>query len=315
MQRFARASAVYALFALATLTVNQAAAEDKPQLTVATTRFGDVQLMTIDIDGQNAVQLTKDPKGASQATWSPDGKHLAFISFRNGPGQIFVMDADGVEEKNITNDTTSHRTPVWSPDGKKILFATSTATGNDVALIDPDGSNRVNLTNRPSDDCDPFWSPDSKRIVFVCNPTGLYRIHAMNADGTQSGELLNEGLRGAAYPAWSSDGQQIVFGGPGEAGTVQLFVINTDGSNKQQITRDKLSCSYATWSPDGQYIAYIRFTRWPYGHEPPGDNPPSGDLLVYDLVSGEHKEVSKGDISMWGPRPSWKPKPGDGAAQ
>ena len=45
-----------------------AAEESLPLLTVATTRFGSLDLMTLDVAGKNAVQITKDPAGAVQPT-------------------------------------------------------------------------------------------------------------------------------------------------------------------------------------------------------------------------------------------------------
>ena len=70
--------------------------------------------MTLDIAGKNAVQVTKDPKGAVSPTWSPDGKRLAFVSFRQGQGQIYVLDENG-QEKCASNSSTRDRNPQRSP--------------------------------------------------------------------------------------------------------------------------------------------------------------------------------------------------------
>jgi Tol biopolymer transport system component len=82
---------------------------DQPKLllTIPTNRNGKFDLITVDLEGKNPQQLTTDPRGAMEPTWSPDGKRIAFVSFRTGIGQIFVMNADGSELKNITNTSTS----------------------------------------------------------------------------------------------------------------------------------------------------------------------------------------------------------------
>ena len=55
--------------------------------------------------------------------------------------------------------------------------------------------------------------------------------------------------------------------------------------------------------------AYIRFARWPFALEPRAGSEaaPDADLMIYNTLDDTHTEISHGDISMWGPRPSWKP--------
>ena len=52
-------------------------------------KFGIIQ---IDPGGMGKRRLVSDPRAAMEPTWSPDGKSLAFVSYRTGQGQIFVAD-------------------------------------------------------------------------------------------------------------------------------------------------------------------------------------------------------------------------------
>ena len=303
---------VLLLFQTATLGAEPVASnepERTPRLTVATTRFDGIDLMTLDVYGKDAVRETRDPKGAVGPTWSPDGKRLAFASYRTGRGQVFVIDAEG-KESNLTSSTAFERNPAWSPDGKAIAFCGDRAGSQAVWLMDADGSNQQELTTMGNFNCDPTWSPDGKRLAFVSGRSGGNRLWLMNADGSEPTNLVPQNEIGALYPTWSADGKQIVYGSQAENRTVQLFVVNVDGSGRQQLTKGERSNSYAAWSPDGQYIAYIRFVRWPGSLDPtsrPDPDLPPADLVVYDTVSDQHTTISTGDISMWGPRPSWKP--------
>src|SRR5262249_60951696 len=69
--------------------------EDVPRVTVATHRFGGVQLMTVGIDGSNPTQLTDDPEDATQPTWCPDGSKFAYVAGPVRNGKIKIADADG----------------------------------------------------------------------------------------------------------------------------------------------------------------------------------------------------------------------------
>ncbi len=57
--------------------------------------------------------------------WSPDGRHLAFVSDRNGRAQIWVIPVDGGEARKVTDVPTGVSNPLWSPDGRTIAFTSN----------------------------------------------------------------------------------------------------------------------------------------------------------------------------------------------
>lgn len=81
------------------------------------------QIFLKDLTG-NATprQLTYTKEGASQPTWSPDGKQLAFVRATEGKPQIYLLTMAGGEPLQLTNFKYGANSPRWSPNGKQILF-------------------------------------------------------------------------------------------------------------------------------------------------------------------------------------------------
>ena len=69
----------------------------------------------------------------------------------------------------------------------------------------------------------------------MSNRDGNWEIYVMNADGTNSVRLTNNGY-GDEYPAWSPDGNQIAFASQRD-GNYEIYVIDLDSQNIHNLTR------------------------------------------------------------------------------
>lgn len=83
------------------------------------------QLYIAHTDGSAPPKAITAKESASQPSWSPDGKQLAFVRAIEGKPQIFVLSFDGGEAVQYTKHKYGAGSPKWSPDGKKILFSAS----------------------------------------------------------------------------------------------------------------------------------------------------------------------------------------------
>jgi dipeptidyl aminopeptidase/acylaminoacyl peptidase len=170
-------------------------------------RDGNLEIYTMDSNGENLVNLTNDPANDWNPDWSPDGNQIAFVSERNNERSIYIMDADGSNLRLLTNMQESDLAD-WSPDGKAIIF-TSNANGNfEIYIMKADGSNEpINLTNNDTQDLVPVWSPDGSQIAWLSGDEG-WDLFVMTSDGHNVRQLTDQGH--VSNVKWSIDGNIYV---------------------------------------------------------------------------------------------------------
>jgi serine/threonine protein kinase len=209
------------------------------------------------------------------------GSKIAFVSNRNTWYQIYVMDTDGSNVTQLTFDEIDKSWPMWSPDGTKILYVADggpgpfgTRYGLDIWVMDADGSNQTNLTLERGADTDPVWSPDGSKIVFVSGRFGGTRqLMVMNADGSDQQRISSE--LEEYNPTFSPDGSTLLFS------STFFFTLNMrtfDPNDHPEDVDDLFDINLVpelydnrydepdrigkgdepAWSPDGNWIVYIR---------------------------------------------------------
>lgn len=78
---------------------------------------------TMAAAGGEPRRLTTDPANGMYPSWSPDGRRIAFMSWRNGKSELFTMNADGGDQKLLASMERGDAVdPRWSPDGSTIAF-------------------------------------------------------------------------------------------------------------------------------------------------------------------------------------------------
>ena len=93
----------------------------------------DAEIYTMNPDGTDIRQITSNNADDLQPAWSPDGRKLVFVSYRDNYSKIYKMSADGNNVRDLTDDhpTAREDSPAWSPDGDQIAFTSPQLNGED----------------------------------------------------------------------------------------------------------------------------------------------------------------------------------------
>jgi Tol biopolymer transport system component len=210
------------------------------------------EIFIVNLDGSGEMNLSNNPGMDLGAVWSPDGERVAFGSERDGNHDIYVINADGSGLTNLTNSETGESGPVWSPDGTRILFESDRDGTNlsELYVMDLDGENVIRLSppDIPGNAMWPAWSPDGARVAFASEAG----VHVVNADGTDAAQITSGA---SAFVNWTPDGDRLVFSSF-QGGGSDIFAVNSDGSDLQNLTDHPADDSWPILSPDGERILF-----------------------------------------------------------
>ena len=169
------------------VTSDSTAQRFEPRIVFTSNRDGDWDIYSMDVNGENLLQLTDHPASDEVPACSPDGRRIAFMSERDGSPDLYVMDSGGNNVIRLTNSKFGEYRASWSPDGMKIAFPSIRDGNSEIHAMDADGNNLTRLTKHEPHDVSPSWSPDGSKIAFISGPPNAQfhplHIFVMNADG------------------------------------------------------------------------------------------------------------------------------------
>ena len=225
---------------------------------------GDIWI--VNGEGGMARRVTANPAADRFPLWSPDGRYIAFESWRYGNADVFVVPSDAsAAPRRLTFASVDDHPLDFTPDGAAVLFSSR----RDVSILRVPGLYTVPVTGgtprleQSALGRDAAYSPDGTRLAFVRGDTYWWRrgyrgaanreIWLRRGDGTLA--QLTHFAGDDDNPCWV-DESHIVFLSS-RAGRKNLFRLDLDGGEPEQLTfHEGSAVRYPRISADGRIVAY-----------------------------------------------------------
>jgi hypothetical protein len=201
--------------------------------------------------------LTPTPSATPTLSALPvvvNGK-IIFWSDRSGGTSLMLMNPDGSDVAVWTGGAAkwiyeqAQQNQDVSPDGRyRVVVSSEQTVNSQLWIVDQSDGTRRQLTNFKEIAYDAVWSPVDNRIAFVSPESGNDEIYLINMDGTGLTQLTRNEWEWDKYPAWSPDGQQIVFWSNRDTRRKQIWVMNADGSNVRNLSNNEFNDWEPVWA-------------------------------------------------------------------
>ncbi len=214
----------------------------------------------IDTKSGQQTPLFSDQFQYSQATWSPDGKRIAFVSNRTGSNQIHVHYIMQNRTMTVSRLEKSARNLSWSPDGDAIAFTMS---------VDDKPTKLAKMPKKP---IGANWAPPViviDKARYQADGTGLLKlaythIFAIPSIGGTERQLTQGNFHHRGKLTWTVDSKAIVFSANRsvnwEYETLEsdLYQVNLSDGELTQLTKQSGREYHPVFSPSGKKLAFLK---------------------------------------------------------
>jgi Tol biopolymer transport system component/DNA-binding winged helix-turn-helix (wHTH) protein len=223
---------------------------------------GDIYVQLIG--GEKPLRLTHTRSGfICCASWSPDGRQIAFALCDDRGGAVLSVPALGGEERKLTDTTCLYGEggwPVWMADGKSLIIVGSCKVDgpHGIVLLSLATGEKRCLTALPGDvgEWRPTLSPNQKTLAFLRMPAANASVGDIFVLSLSSGELrqLTAERHSIWGMMWAADGQHIIFSSS-RGGLAGMWRVSANGG---PVERETVYPEVGSLSSDGRRLVYVR---------------------------------------------------------
>ncbi len=263
-------------------------------------------IFVIPAAGGSPVPLTEHRADDKEPRWSPDGRHIVFLSLRHGSWALWgIAVEDGKPSGQpfmILEGMQNARLSEWSKNG---LFSSSVAVIHDIWTLDINPANHE-VRGKPQmvdfspygRNINPTWSPDGRHLAFISNSVdqpNVASVVVMTSEGENIREFKipteNFMIMSFRDLRWLPDGSGLGFSHWERERAYSLFRLDL---KTEEWTLSPLPANFSSieWAGDGKAFFYIKII---------GKIAGSG-IAKRDLDSGEESfiwRLGEGDPFYW----------------
>ncbi len=244
----------------------------------------DLEIAIVDWTTLDRIRLTDNASYDFFPVWSPDGKHIVFLSWLDvrwgslwyfAPNNVVINVANAKGELRTSSRGALLYPVAWSPNSEEFAFINAINVGSyaghrkvveiGVFLTGIDKIEPLQIASATSYETrsarlnsitfgGPSWSPDGRDLAFGSSDYDGASLHLISRDGTND-RVIWEGdsARPISQVTWSPDGEEILFIADA------AYVVRPDGRGLRRLElpiRADFSYMRAAWSPDSSRIAF-----------------------------------------------------------
>ncbi len=237
-----------------------------------------------DLSSKVAQQLTADAAYDYEPDCSPDGRWVAYVSYRADALELRVLDLETGATHALTSNAAVNVEPRFSPDGTRLVFV-STAFNRRFHVFTADfhagtlanvrrltGEHKSSLPryyySAFDHEISPVWTRDGREILYVSNRDhvygtgGFWRTAAkvaadLDPATADAREIHYEETNWKARPDVSPDGSRLVYSSYLGRSWHNLWLLPANGGDALPLTYGDWDQTNPRWSPDGGRIAFI----------------------------------------------------------
>ncbi|MFN2142149.1 MAG: TolB family protein [Candidatus Promineifilaceae bacterium] len=221
--------------------------------------------------------------------WTRDGRYLLY----NSRGRMFRYELETGKSREINTGFAidCNNDHVLSPDNRQLAIShfTNEDAISRIYILPLSGGDPMLVTEKGPSYLH-GWSPDGQHLAYCAERGGQYDVYTISVYGGPEMRLTNTpGLDDG--PEYSPLGEHIWFNST-RSGLMQIWRMDTDGSNPTHMVQEDANCWFPHLSPDGCWVVYITYGKQDVS---PGDHPPNKnvELRLVPAAGGESKTIAR----------------------
>ncbi len=223
----------------------------------------ETQLWLYDLSRETLTRFTFEGVNLN-ASWTPDGKRVAFQSSKEGPPNIYWQRADGSGGlERLTTSEYAHVPMSWSPDGQLLAFIeVNPSTQRDIWVLRMSDHKAQPFLKTRFDESVPCFSPDGRWLAYISNESGRYEIYVQPYPGP--GGKWQISTEGGTEPTWNHNGRELFYRNGDKMMAVDIVTQPSFAAGKPRtLFAGQYELSPATSpnydvSPDGQRFLMLK---------------------------------------------------------
>ena len=217
------------------------------------------RLYVADADGHNPIAILTSPRPLLSPVWSPDGRHLAYVSFEARRPQVYLQGLRDASRRALPGSGRSSSAPAFSPDGRRLALAMTVDGDMEIFIYALDTGSLSRFTYSAGIDTEPAWEADGQGLVFTSDRGGKPKLYRQGLRDAQARMLPIPGNY-TTDAVVSTDGRYLAFVQSTETGGYGVALFEPESEGLFPLSSGTLD-EAPSFAPNGFSLIYASTTR------------------------------------------------------